>query len=163
MKQYVLAKIELPILINEDGTYKIESEHTNITFGPLSQLPPKQSKKQIALSELLEQLGGNHSNTAKITLDTINDDDKGLIFRNVDTYNDESQTDIHTSNDDDDDDDDTKDDVKTDSNHISEGGNTQIETMYIPNKNGKPRKRNHHGTTFKNTQYHTSKYTRRVY
>lgn len=156
MKQYVLAKIELPILINEDGTYKIESEHTNITFGPLSELPPKQSKKQIALSELLEQLGGKTSHTAKITLDTLNNDgDKGLIFRTVEDVT----ADTHTSVDDDV----TKHDVKTDSNHISEGGNGQIPKMYIPKKNGNPRKRNHYGTTFKNTHHHTSKYTRRVY
>lgn len=162
MKQYVLAKIELPILINEDGTYKIESEHTNITFGSLSELPPKQSKKQIALSELLEQLGGNRSHTAKIPLDTLHDGDKGLIFRTTESYTNGLDIPTHIRVQDEDDED-TKDDVKTDSNHILKGGNTEIETMYIPKKNGNPRKRNHHGTTFKNTQYHTSKYTRRLY
>ena len=96
--QYVLAKIELPILINSDGTYKIENEYTNITFASLSELPPKQSKKQIELSELLTQLGGNTQLTTKITLDKLNYDDeesKGLIFRT--NINNDDNDDCNTS------------------------------------------------------------------
>jgi hypothetical protein len=159
--QYVLAKIELPILINSDGTYKIENEYTNITFASLSELPPKQSKKQIELSELLTQLGGNTQLTTKITLDKLNYDDeesKGLIFRtNINNDdNDDCNTSIVMSSLE-------QKTMKTESISVTEGGKEQIISMYIPNKNGNPRKRNNHGTTFKNTQHHTNKYTRRLY
>jgi hypothetical protein len=160
--QYILAKIELPILILPNGKYKIENEYTQIQFSKLDVLPPKQTQKQVVLKDLLSKLGGNMV-SSRIQLDSpnLNGDDQLLVFKQ--SHN--SNTNTNTTNNIEDqtvpnnEEDELKQIPPVQSITREEEPTLvlRVDTTY------KPRKKNYHGTTFKTFHQRPAKYTRKLY
>lgn len=154
--QYILAKIELPILILPNGKYKIENEHTQIQFSKLDVLPPKQKQKQVVLKDLLSKLGGNMI-SSRIQLDSpsLNTDEQLLVFK---TPKVEEQLPIIPSPIQD------KEDMELKTPSVqSIVGEEEPQMVLRVDNTYKPRKKNYHGTTFKSFQHRPAKYTRKLY
>lgn len=82
--QYVMATIEMPLLLHPDGKYEAINDRTKVSFSKIYKLPNIQTKTTIHMSELLSQLGVNRPETetepAAINENT-DADDEGLIFK----------------------------------------------------------------------------------
>jgi hypothetical protein len=153
--QYILAKIELPILILPNGKYKIENEYTQIQFSKLDVLPPKQIQKQVVLKDLLSQLGGNMI-SSRIQLDSpsLSNDDPILVFKPPKV---EEQPVLSA----------IAQESEVESKQLPHIDNIVREEepkmVLRVDHNNKPRRKNYHGTTFKTFQHRPAKYTRKIY
>ena len=148
--QYIMAKIELPLLLHPDGKYDVMNDRAKISFSRIDTLPEIQTKTQIHMSELFAQLG---ETSGKIRMEEVSKSPTkdGLVFRtnseiNSDkSENKESEIDIEQDNKPEEEDEEPPLVLKT-----------EIKPRHRKPQTG--------GKTFKNRKYGGSQqYTRRVY
>jgi len=86
MSRYILAHIELPIEIFNDGTHKIHNDRSNIYFESLGRLPPLQQNTQIDLGQLLNLSSQSpQQSIPKVSLEEMEDGDEAIVFRSITT------------------------------------------------------------------------------
>jgi hypothetical protein len=61
--RYVMARIDLPILLRNDGSYDAMNDRAKVSFFSISELPEINNQTQISLGDLFSQLGETHSNS----------------------------------------------------------------------------------------------------
>jgi hypothetical protein len=93
--RYVMARIDLPILLRNDGSYDSMNDRAKVSFFSITELPEVQKNTQISLGDLFSQIGesnphknpniypasGGAGQNTRIRLDETNSEEKKSWFK----------------------------------------------------------------------------------
>ena len=150
--KYMMAKIEMPILMYSDGHYDVFNEYSRISFSDIDKLPEKSAHPQIYLSDLFSEPNHQTPSFTKINwtkeVEPFHKDPSATSSSQIVIKNTPDTIPIQQ--------------IDHELSDASDASDTPIVLLKseIPSK---PRKRNEHGKTFKHQPNHTQQYTRKNY
>ena len=152
--KYMMAKIELPILMYSDGHYDVFNKYSRISFSDIDKLPNKAEPQQFHLSDLFSE---PQQNQQASSFSKINWSKEGETFHTGSSATSSSPILIKTKHD--------TVDVQPMEHELPDASDASDTPMFLLKSEipSKPRKRNEHRKTFKHQPNHTQQYTRKNY